>query len=86
MCRICGGNVSTTRYEYDEFGELDFWSCPHCKFDRIGCFYLKRAGYDPYYVHSQLSGREGFHGVNIDTYEKVLRGLMELKLKREENQ
>ena len=84
ICRVCGTGISKDRFEYSEIGECDYWFCPACKFDRIGFYYLQRAGYDPYYIHSQLHGRAGYAGVNIDTYEKVLRGLAEIKLKRTE--
>lgn len=81
-CIVCDGLVDADRYEYDAYGELEYWHCNHCKSDRIGCWRLNRMGFDPAYIHHQLNGRPSYAGINMDTYELVIDTYRRIKLLR----
>ena len=72
LCRICGAESPKERYEYNDIGELEYWSCDVCKCDRIGIFYLERAGFNGIMTHQKLYGRPGYKGINMDTVQHVV--------------
>lgn len=71
-CRVCYELMVDGSIEHDEYGELTFWSCKKCGCDRIGCWYLEKAGLNIIEVHQKLNGRPSYKGVNMDTVELVI--------------
>jgi hypothetical protein len=79
ICRVCGEPCPRSAYEYNEIGDLEFWSCWHCGCDRVGIYYLERAGFDAMETHQKLWGRPGYKGVNMDTKDLVIKALREAR-------
>lgn len=72
ICPACDSPIQAKKYEINEKGIIDYWTCAFCGSDRVGCKQVEREGFSPRMIHIQLQGRERYRGINIDSYPLVI--------------